>query len=156
LLRRDSASAVKNSALAGSTVTPADAGRGCRKRVQPFEPAWVRGAVFFGAGAGPIPMLNTRKEKSMSNVYRMKEPGDVEGPDYVIRDGRFYRTVLHPAGWSDVADYELRSDGKIYPLDEGESVPTQAPVYEFKEIMLYRTDAHPGGPRTQPDYYIFD
>ncbi|WP_155318588.1 hypothetical protein [Desulfosarcina alkanivorans] len=76
-----------------------------------------------------------------------------DAPDYVIRDGRLYRTVHHPAGWSDAADFEIRSDGKIYALGEGGE---HAPVYEFREIMLYRTASHPDGPGTHPDYYIFD
>lgn len=92
----------------------------------------------------------------MSKVYRTQDSGGQEAPDYVIHDGRFYRTVNHPAGWSDTADYEIRSDGKIYALVGSGEASAQAPVYEFKELMLYRTTAHPDGPGTSPDYYIFD
>jgi hypothetical protein len=92
----------------------------------------------------------------MSKVYRAQESGGTDAPDYVIRDGKFYRTVHHPAGWSDAADYEIRGDGKIYALEESGDANVQAPVYEFKEIMLYRTEAHPDGPGAQPEYYIFD
>ena len=92
----------------------------------------------------------------MSKVYRTQDSGGTDAPDYVIRDGKFYRTVHHPAGWSDAADYEIRGDGKIYALEESGNANVQAPVYEFKEIMLYRTEAHPDGQGAQPDYYIFD
>ena len=92
----------------------------------------------------------------MSKVYRTQDAGVADAPDYVIRDGRLYQTVNHPAGWSDVAEYEIRSDGKIYALGESGGAGAQAPVYEFREIMLYRTASHPDGPGTCPDYYIFD
>ena len=92
----------------------------------------------------------------MSKVYRTQDAGVTDAPDYVIRDGRLYRTVNHPAGWSDSADYEIRIDGKIYALGEGGNPGAQAPVYEFREIMLYRTASHPDGPAERPDYYIFD
>ena len=29
-------------------------------------------------------------------------------------------------------------------------------VYEFRDVMLYRTKAHPDGLGKEPDYYIFD
>ncbi len=92
----------------------------------------------------------------MSKVYRTQDSGGAEAPDYVILDGRFYRTVHHPDGWSDTADYEIRSDGKIYMWGKDGEANAQAPVYEFREIMLYRTKAHPDGPGDRPDYYIFD
>ncbi len=92
----------------------------------------------------------------MSKVYRTQDSGVADAPDYVIRDGRLYRTVNHPAGWSDVADYEIRNDGKIYATAEKGEATIREAVYEFREIMLYRTKAHPDGPRAQPDYYIFD
>ncbi len=92
----------------------------------------------------------------MSKVYRTQVSGGPDAPDYVIHDGRFYRTVHHPDGWSDAADYEIRSDGKIYALPgSGDAIP-EGPVYEFREVMLYRTKDHPQGPGTHPDYYIFD
>ena len=92
----------------------------------------------------------------MSKVYRTQNSGEPDAPDYVILDGKFYRTVHHPDGWSDTADYEIRSDGKIYALGGDGDANAQAPVYEFREIMLYRTKAHPDGPGKGPDYYIFD
>lgn len=92
----------------------------------------------------------------MSKLYRTQDSGGTDAPDYVIRDGRFYRTVHHPDGWSETADYEIRSDGKIYALGGDGDANAQAPVYEFREVMLYRTDAHPNGTGEQPDYYIFD
>jgi len=92
----------------------------------------------------------------MSKVYRNQEPGEADAPHFVIRDGRFFRTINHPAGWSDVAEYEIRSDGKVYLLGEDGARTGQTAVYEFREILLYRTDAHPDGAKTQPDYYIMD
>ncbi len=40
----------------------------------------------------------------MPNVYRTQDSGGADTPDYVIFDGRFYRTVHHPDGWSDRFD----------------------------------------------------
>jgi hypothetical protein len=92
----------------------------------------------------------------MSKVYRTQGPGRTDVPEYIIRDGRFYRTVHHSSGWSDVADYEIRSDGKVYALETTASPGGQFPVYEFREIMLYRTPAHPKGAGERPEYYIYD
>ena len=92
----------------------------------------------------------------MSKVYRTQEAGNTDAPHYVIRDGRFYRTIDHPAGWSEAAEYEIRSDGKVYLSGEGDDPAGRAPVYEFREIMLYRTAAHPAGAQAQPEYYIMD
>ena len=92
----------------------------------------------------------------MPNVYRTQDAGGADTPDYVILDGRFYRTVHHPDGWSDAADYEIRGDGKIYALAGDGDGETKLPVYAFREVMLYRTEAHPDGRGTCPDYYIFD
>ena len=92
----------------------------------------------------------------MSKVYRTQEAREADAPDYVIRDGRFYRTINHPMGWSDAAEYEIRSDGKVYLFEKNGDKVNQAAVYEFRDIMLYRTDAHPDGAKTQPDYYIMD
>lgn len=92
----------------------------------------------------------------MLKVYRAKDSGEPEAPDYVIRDGRFYRTVHHPAGWSEAADYEICNDGKVYALSINGGVDVSAPVFEFREIMLYRTGNHPDGVGLRPDYYIFD
>jgi len=89
-------------------------------------------------------------------VYRAQGSGNSDAPDYVIRDGRFYRTVHHPAGWSDIADYEIRGDGNVYALGAGADPCGQSPVYEFREIMLYRTRAHPKGAGERPEYYIYD
>ena len=92
----------------------------------------------------------------MSKVYRTQESGEADAPVYVIRDGRFYRTINHPAGWSDAAEYEIRSDGKVYRVEEEGNISGQTAVYEFREIMLYRTPAHPKGACERPDYYIYD
>ena len=92
----------------------------------------------------------------MSKVYRSQETGKTDAPHYVIRDGRFYRTINHPAGWSDAAEYEIHSDGKVYLAGADGKNADQPAVYEFREIMLYRTEAHPEGPNGQPEYYIMD
>ena len=92
----------------------------------------------------------------MSKVYRAQGSGRTDVPDYVIHDGRFYRTVHHPSGWSDTADYEIRGDGKIYAVGTGTDTGGQVPVYEFREIMLSRTRAHPKGAGERPDYDIYD
>jgi len=92
----------------------------------------------------------------MSKVYRAQGSGSSDAPDYVIHDGRFYRTVHHPDGWSDIAVYEIRGDGNVYALGTGADPDGQSPVYEFREIMLYRTPAHPKGACERPDYYIYD
>ena len=92
----------------------------------------------------------------MSKVYRTQDSDVADAPDYVIRDGRLDRTVHHPHGWSNTADYEIRGDGKIYAVAEDTADEERAPVYEVREIMLYRTAAHPDGPGVKPDYYIFD
>jgi hypothetical protein len=92
----------------------------------------------------------------MSKVYRTQDAGVADAPDYVIRDGRFYRTVNHPQGWSDAADYEIRNDGKVYALAGGQNEDAREPAYVFREMMLYRTSAHPDGFGDHADYYIFD
>ena len=92
----------------------------------------------------------------MSKVYRTQGSGVADAPDYVIRDGRFYRTVNHPAGWSDTADYEIRNDGKVYALAGTRNGDNQVPAYEFHEMMLYRTATHPDGAGDRADFYIFD
>lgn len=92
----------------------------------------------------------------MSKVYSTHEAGQTDALHYVIRDGRFYRTINHPAGWSDAAEYEIRGDGKVYPAEKEGHASGQQAVYEFREIMLYRTAAHPDGAAAQPEYYIMD
>jgi hypothetical protein len=65
-------------------------------------------------------------------------------PVYVIRDGRFFRTVYHPAGWSDVPDYELRADGSIHRTPHHKLGASDTPDYVIgKDQGLYRAASHP-------------
>jgi hypothetical protein len=53
----------------------------------------------------------------MKRIYRtVSHPQGWSGlADYEIRDdGKIYRAVSHPQGWGGLPDYEFRSDGKIY------------------------------------------
>lgn len=58
--------------------------------------------------------------------------GKSSQPVYTINDGQFYRTVFHPAGWSALADYELRPDGKLYRAPGHPLGPGETPAYEFR------------------------
>ena len=92
----------------------------------------------------------------MANLYRTQTTSETEGPHYVIEDGRLYRTIHHPAGWSPTPDYEIRNDGKVYAVTGNDGQAPALPVYEFREMLLYRTAAHPAGVGSQADYYLFD
>ncbi len=94
----------------------------------------------------------------MTKLYPTRQISSKSGesPDYVIRDGKLYRTVSHPDGWSDQPDYEIRSDGKIYRILTDAIRTPDAPFYEFHHILIYRTAAHPDGLSKEPDYYISD
>ena len=88
---------------------------------------------------------------------RNKEGGRGDAPVYVIRDGKFYRTVHHPSGWSETPDYEIGTDGKVYRTAHNQMGPAEAPDYEFrKDQHLYRTRFHPAGAETAPEYLLMD
>jgi hypothetical protein len=83
--------------------------------------------------------------------------GKTNEPVFVIQDGKLYRTIYHPAGWSALADYELKNDGKIYRTQYHRLGPSDTPDYEFrKSKRLYRTSNHPEGPNDLPEYELFD
>ncbi len=78
-------------------------------------------------------------------------------PVFIIQDGKVFRTVYHPAGWSSLADYELKADGKIYRTPNHGLGPGASPDYEFRgDKKLYRTESHPDGPHDLPEYELFD
>ena len=75
---------------------------------------------------------------------RDHSPWQLHEPVYVLRDGRFYRTVYHPAGWSEKPDYELRSDGRIYRTPYHKLGGSEVADYVIGEDRgLYRADGHP-------------
>ena len=78
-------------------------------------------------------------------------------PVFIIQDGKVFRTVYHPAGWSSLADYELKADGKIYRSIHHGLGPGEMPDYEFRnDRRLYRTINHPEGPSEFPEYELYD
>jgi hypothetical protein len=93
----------------------------------------------------------------MYQVFRVPTHhlGDSEQPDYTVSEGHFFPTVNHPRGWSDLPDYELRSDGKIYrsthhPLGVG-----KLPDYKLgPDCLMYRTGHHPDGRSSLPEYEL--
>ncbi len=83
--------------------------------------------------------------------------GQADFPIYTINDGKFYRTIKHPLGWSENADYELGKDGKVYRTEYHSSGTSILPDYEFRgNGKLFRTSNHPDGPSGLPDYEIQD
>ena len=88
-------------------------------------------------------------------LYRIGKEGLAEDqePDYLINDGRFFRTTAHPSGWSDLPDYYLGDDGKVYLETESSGVP----AYEFREGgRLFRSSGHPDGPADEPEFELRD
>ncbi|MCP4624145.1 MAG: hypothetical protein GY850_11500 [bacterium] len=78
-------------------------------------------------------------------------------PIYTITDGKLYRTIKHPLGWSEHADYELGKDGKLYRTVHHPSGTGSGPDYEFRGSgKLFRTSTHPDGPTDLPEYEIQD
>ncbi len=94
----------------------------------------------------------------MVKLYRIIQDGlEKSGvPDYVIRDGKVYRTIHHPSGWSDVPDYEIGPDGGVYTFCPSGGPAGKTLAYEFRKSFLYRTLHHPEGKSTVPDYFISD
>jgi hypothetical protein len=58
--------------------------------------------------------------------------GKSSQPVYTFNDGQFYRTVFHPAGWSLLADHELRPNGKRYRAPGHPLGPGETPAHEFR------------------------
>ncbi len=77
-------------------------------------------------------------------------------PVYTIVDGKLYRTVYHPSGWSQYCDYELRDDGRIYRSEHHPRGASDAPEFEFRgDGKLYRIVSGKGG-KTLPEYELSD
>jgi len=78
-------------------------------------------------------------------------------PVFVIRDGKLFRTIYHPDGWSDNADYELKDDGMIYRTFHHQLGHGDLPDYEIrKDKKLYRTADHPEGLKEIPEFELRD
>ncbi len=68
-------------------------------------------------------------------------------PVYTIVDGKLYRTVFHPAGWSRHWDYELRDDGRVYRSKHHPQGASNSPEFEFRgDGRLYRIVSGKGFP----------
>ena len=80
-----------------------------------------------------------------------------QGPVYLIKDGRSFRTPAHPSDWSDLPDYYLGDDGKVYLETGSSSVSAAGPVYEFRGGgMLFCSADHPDGPADEPEFQLRD
>ena len=60
-------------------------------------------------------------------------------PDYLLREGLFFPTATHPRGWSEKADYELGTDGKIYRRPDHPLGAGMLPDYEIgpEEVCFF-------------------
>lgn len=92
----------------------------------------------FSKGAmNPLPKLFRTPSHPMGTSHE---------PDYLIYDGHFRRTIHHPHGWSEFADYVMQDDGKLYRTDHHPDGPGQAADYEFRgDRKVYRAAGHPKG-----------
>jgi len=84
--------------------------------------------------------------------------GQFDEPAYIIRDGKLFRTVFHPAGWSDAPEYELLEDGKIYRTGHHKLGASAQPDYVIgSDLGVYRSVGHPDSeaPR-MPDFVLMD
>ncbi len=78
-------------------------------------------------------------------------------PVYIIEDGKFYHTVDHIKGWSELPDYKLKSDGLIYRTKFHPLGISETPAYRFqKDGLLYETSDHLKGVAILPMYEIKD
>jgi len=78
-------------------------------------------------------------------------------PVYVMTDGKVYRTVNHPQGWSQHPDYEMQTDGCLYRTQYHNRGAGRRPDYEFgPDQLIYRTPHHPDGRRDQPVFAVYE
>jgi len=70
--------------------------------------------------------------------------GQEQFPDYVLRDGRLFRTAFHPKGWSEYPDYMFNQDGKIYRTAYHEQGPGVDPDYIIGAVGIYCGQASAG------------
>lgn len=84
--------------------------------------------------------------------------GQFDEPLYIIRDGKLFRTVFHPAGWSEAPEYELREDGQIYRTSHHELGKSEIPDYVIgQDLGIYRSSGHPeNGYAGSPDFILLD
>ena len=78
-----------------------------------------------------------------------------ELPVYTLTDGRFYRTVYHPQGWSDRPDYTLAADGKIYRTSYHPDGAGDSPDYLIQpDLAVARCSTHPDGKPRVVDFRL--
>lgn len=96
----------------------------------------------------------------MYKLFTTKRHGSnqYDEPVYIIRDGKFFRTVFHPAGWSDVPEYELGEDGKIYRTIHHLLGENAEPDYLIEsDHGVYRSSGHPENADFGfPDFVLVD
>ena len=86
-----------------------------------------------------------------------KPPLENKEPVYLVREGKFFRTVFHPRGYGEQPDYDLGNDGQIYRTENHPKGFGELPDYKFgKDMKLYRTPNHPEGKTDTPEYEITD
>jgi hypothetical protein len=95
----------------------------------------------------------------MPKLFKVSNDSEGAGgfPVYTINDGKFYRTMEHPLGWSESPDFIIENDGKLYRTEFHPDGESRKPDYEFRNGQnLYRTEHHPNGISDYPDYVICD
>lgn len=95
----------------------------------------------------------------MAKLYTIENHprGRSAEPMYTIEDGKLYRTVFHPSGWSPQCDYELRKDGRIYRSKHHLLGPSDLPEFEFRsDAKLYRVSPNGFGGADLPEYELCD
>jgi hypothetical protein len=96
-------------------------------------------------------------KKTLKNVYQTLTHPDGESvtPVYTIENGKFYRTVDHNQGWSELPDYEMFTTGFVFRTRFHHLGTGKAPDYRLqKDGMMYQTGEHPLGARKLPVYRI--
>ncbi len=100
-------------------------------------------------------MLKNHTLKIFRLSGKMIEKNDF--PVYTVSDGKLFRTVEHPLGWSEQPDYSFENDGKLYRTKSHPQGSSNLPDYEFRNNRkIYRTESHPDGPGDEPEFVIHD
>lgn len=92
-------------------------------------------------------------------IFRVSTPTSLNNrePIYLVREGKFFRTVFHALGYSDQPDYDLGNDGRVYRTENHPQGFGRLPDYEFgRDMKLYRTPNHPDGEKTTPEFEMAD
>lgn len=95
--------------------------------------------------------------KYAMKLFKVSDKDGVESevPQYVMKDGKLFRTAFHPRGWSDTPDYDMGNDGRFYRTGSHELGQGELADYEFgKDMKIYRTQDHPDGALDLPEYMI--